>query len=153
MSELCLSIAVVDDEPSVRRALRRLLQALGFVVGTFASGEEFLETFGSRRLDCVILDLHLPGLSGLEVQQELSRRNIPTPCIVITGKDEPGTSDRVLACGAAAYLKKPVDEQVLLSAICAAVPHRADLKQLGVKRFETETEDIVNQTPIQGNDT
>ena len=125
MSVASLAIAIVDDEAPVRKALGRLLRAAGFGVATFASGNEFLDSLRSSRPDCVILDLHLPGLSGLEVQQELSHQNISTPCIIITGKDEPGISQRVLASGAAAYLRKPLDESELLAAINQAVPESA----------------------------
>ena len=115
----------MDDEACVRKALGRLLRAAGFVVTTFASGREFLDSLSSGRPDCTILDLHLPELSGLDVQQQLVRDQIGLPCIVITGKDEPGVAERVLASGAAAYLKKPLDELALLSAITSAVPKRS----------------------------
>jgi FixJ family two-component response regulator len=124
MSETGLAIAVVDDEAAVRKALARLLQASGFDVETFSSGETFLDSLQRHRLDCAILDLHLPGLSGLEVQQQLTLKNISMPCIVITGKDEPGTHERALAFGAAAYLCKPVDEHTLVEAITSAVSDR-----------------------------
>jgi FixJ family two-component response regulator len=125
MSVASLAIAIVDDEAPVRKALGRLLRAAGFGVATFGSGGEFLESIQANRPDCAILDLNLPGLSGLEVQQELSHQNISTPCIIITGKDEPGTSERALASGAAAYLRKPLDEAELLAAIKHAVPESA----------------------------
>src|SRR5215471_12615822 len=101
MSSLGFAIAVVDDEAPVRKALGRLLRSAGFGVTTFGSGNEFLDSLEVRRPDCAILDLHLPGLSGLEVQQKLSQQHISLPCIVITGKDEPGTAERALACGSA----------------------------------------------------
>ena len=125
MSRTSLAIAVVDDEAPVRKALGRLLRAAGYGVATFGSGSEFLESLRASRPDCAILDLHLPGLSGLEVQQELSQQHISTPCIIITGKDEPGTSERALASGAAAYLRKPLDEAELLAAINHVVPDPA----------------------------
>lgn len=127
MSVGALAIAIVDDEAPVRKALGRLLRAAGFGVVTFSSGSEFLASLKVSRPDCAILDLHLPGLSGLEVQQQLSHQHISTPCIIITGKDEPGTSERALASGAAAYLRKPLDEAELLAAINHAVPESAIL--------------------------
>jgi CheY-like chemotaxis protein len=122
MPQFPLTISVVDDEAPVRKALGRLLRAAGFDVTTFASGREFLDSLNTRRPDCTIMDLHLPELSGLDVQQQLVRDEVSLPCIVITGKDEPGVAERVLASGAAAYLKKPLDELALLSAISSAVP-------------------------------
>src|SRR5262245_41285896 len=91
-------------------------------VWTFASGQEFLTSLEKHRPDCAILDLHLPALSGLDIQLHLSRERAGLPCIIITGKDEPGTRERVLAAGAAAYLKKPFDEEALFHAISVAVP-------------------------------
>ena len=122
MSKPGFAIAVVDDEKPVRTALGRLLRAAGLEVWTFGSGQEFLTSLEKRRPDCAILDLHLPGLSGLDLQLYLSRERAGLPCIIITGKDEPGTRERVLAAGAAAYLKKPFDEEALFQAISMAVP-------------------------------
>jgi FixJ family two-component response regulator len=124
MSVAGLAIAIVDDEAPVRKALGRLLRAAGFGVATFASGDEFLDSLQASQPDCAILDLHLPGRSGLEVQRHLTQAKIPTPCIIITGKDEPGRSEQALASGAAAYLTKPLDEGQLLAAIKSAVPER-----------------------------
>ena len=121
MSGSSLGIAIVDDEECVRIALGRLLRLIGYKVSTFRSGEEFLYALEVRRPDCAILDLHLPGLSGLDIQQCLKRHRNGLPCIIITGRDEPGTSERVLAAGAKGYLTKPFDQCVLLEAISAAL--------------------------------
>jgi FixJ family two-component response regulator len=115
-----LRISIVDDEQSVRKALRRLLGSAGFHVETFASGCEFLNSLGKLLPDCVILDLDLAGLSGLEIQQQLRERSLKLPIIIITGRDDPGLGQRVRAAGAAACLYKPVDERVLLEAISSA---------------------------------
>jgi FixJ family two-component response regulator len=117
-----LTVGVVEDEAPVRKALGRLLRASGFEVETFTSGREFLDSLGTHRPDCTIVDLHLPGLTGLEVQEHISQQKISLPCIIITGKDEPGVCERALASGAAAYLRKPLDERSLLAAIHSAVP-------------------------------
>ena len=117
-----LMISIVDDEAPVRKALGRLLRASGFDVETFSSGPEFLDSLRRHLPDCAILDLHLNGLSGLDVQQRLREENIRVPCIIITGKDEPGLDERVLASGAAGFLRKPLHDEALLAAINAAVP-------------------------------
>jgi FixJ family two-component response regulator len=121
MSGSGLVIAIVDDEDCVRKALERLLHSAGFRIACFRSGEEFLESLELCQPDCTILDLHLPGLSGLEIQQYLSRNGIGLPCVVMTGRDEPGTKEQVLASGANGYLTKPFDQRALLKIICAAV--------------------------------
>lgn len=122
MDTLRPHIAVVDDEDSVRRALERLLRSAGMNVETFATGVDFLAGLEGRSLDCVVLDLHMPRVSGFEVQQQLARLGYSVPVVVITGHDTPESRSRALAGGAAAYLLKPIDEQVLLDAIQAAIP-------------------------------
>jgi FixJ family two-component response regulator len=94
---------------------------LGFTVHTFASGAEFLESLSTRRPDCALLDLHLPGLSGLDVQRHLTFNNVSLACIIITGRDEPGIRDQALSSGAKAYLTKPLDEKTLMAAITSAL--------------------------------
>jgi FixJ family two-component response regulator len=116
-----LLVAIVDDEEPVRKALRRLFLAAGIDVETFASGDELLESVKIHRPDCAVIDLHLPGLSGLEVQQRLVRAGVRLPTIIITGHDQSGVAERVLAAGASAYLRKPLDEERLLAAIESAV--------------------------------
>jgi FixJ family two-component response regulator len=110
-------IAVVDDDASVRTALRRLLRAAGFAVETFESGDAFLAAAGSGAPDCLVLDLHMPGLNGFDVQRELAVSHHSIPTIIITGKEEPGTADRARAGGAVAFLTKPFDEAALLTAV------------------------------------
>jgi len=113
-------VAVLDDEPEMRKALRRLLSTCGFRVAEYACGQDFLDALESQSLDFLLLDLHMPEMSGFDVLESAALRRFPTPVIVITAHDEPGTSERVRALGAAAYLKKPVDRDALLSAIASA---------------------------------
>jgi FixJ family two-component response regulator len=115
-----LLVAVVDDEEAVRIALRRLLRSAGLDVETFSSGAEFLESMKGHQPDCVVLDLHMPQLGGFAVQARLAEAGIRLPTVVITGHDTDEARARALAGGAAAYLRKPVDDQALLAAIEAA---------------------------------
>jgi FixJ family two-component response regulator len=110
-------VAVLDDEPEMRKALRRLLIGLGFCVEEFADGKDFLAAVDSRPLDCLLLDLHMAEVSGFDVLEAFRSRKIRVPVIVITAHDEPGTEQQVRALGACAYLKKPVDRDALLAAI------------------------------------
>ena len=114
-------IAVVDDEESVRIALRRLLRSANLDVETFPSGAEFLDSLKSHQPDCVILDLHMPRVNGFAVQARLAEAGLRLPVVVITGHDSAETHDRALAGGVSAYLRKPVDEQTLLDAITHAI--------------------------------
>jgi FixJ family two-component response regulator len=118
-------IAVVDDEESVRKALSRLMGTAGYDVKTFESGDAFLACVAAQRApDCLVLDLHMPGLSGFDVQARLARTTPAIPIVVITGHDIPEAGERVLAAGASAYLRKPVDGQVLLDAVASAIVAR-----------------------------
>ncbi len=124
-----LLISVVDDDESVRKALGRLLSSLDYQAETFDSGQAFLDSLADRWPDFVVLDLHMPGLSGLDVLQQLTRTPAPVPVIVITAHDEPETQAQCLAAGALAYLRKPLDEQVLLAAIRTTEGHNARPKR------------------------
>ena len=116
-------VAVLDDEPEMRKALRRLLTCHGFLVEEFAGGDEFLASLGSHPLDCLLLDLQMPEMNGFEVLETLHSRQALLPVVVITAHDEPGTAERARALGICAYLKKPVDREILLPAIEAAITH------------------------------
>jgi FixJ family two-component response regulator len=119
-------IAIVDDEESVRRSLRRLLVAAQLDATVYASGQEFLDSLGGRQPDCLILDLQMPGLTGLEVQRALSGARVRFPTIIITAHDEPDARARCLSAGAVAYLCKPLHDELLLDAIATAVGSAAE---------------------------
>ena len=114
-------VAVVDDEESVRRALGRLLRSAGFNVETYCSGAEFLLSLPEHMPDCLVMDLHMPDLSGFDVQVLLERERVNVPLVVITGHDTPEGRSRVMGRGANAYLRKPVDDTLLLAAINEAI--------------------------------
>jgi two-component system, LuxR family, response regulator FixJ len=114
-------IAVVDDEEPVRKAVVRLFEIAGFPARGFASGVEFLEAVQAEPLDCVLLDLSMPGLSGGDVQRELTRRGSPVPVVIITGQGEPAVREECLRDGAVAYLYKPLDARVLLDTLKLAI--------------------------------
>ena len=115
-------IAVLDDEPVMRKALRRLLGSRGFRVEEYSCAEDLLAALDLHVVDCLLLDLHMPGTNGFDVLTDFQVRHIPVPIVVITAHDEADTADRVHALGASAYLKKPVDRDALLAAIEAAAP-------------------------------
>jgi FixJ family two-component response regulator len=116
-----LLVAVVDDEESVRKSLRRLFSAFELDAETFASGQEFLDSLPNRSPDCLVLDLQMPGLSGLEVQRLLAAGGVQVPTIIITADDAPETRGRCLSAGTAAYLCKPFDDGTLLAMIARVV--------------------------------
>jgi FixJ family two-component response regulator len=110
-------VAVVDDDHSVRKALCRLLRSFDIEAEAYESGKEFLEALRSTLPDCLVLDLRMPDMSGLELQQRLTDAGIRLPTVVITGYDDPGMQSKCLAAGAATYLRKPLDDKALLRAI------------------------------------
>jgi FixJ family two-component response regulator len=114
-------VAVVDDEESVRRALGRLIRSAGFGVETYGSGVEFMQSLQRLRPHCVVLDLRMPVVSGFDVQSALVRSGTGVPVIVITGDDSPESRERILRHGARAYLRKPVDDSMLIEAIHNAI--------------------------------
>jgi two-component system response regulator FixJ len=129
MSRRRLLVAIVDDEEPVRRALRRLFLVAGIDVETFASGYEFLESVKLQRPDCAVIDLRLPGLTGLDVQERLVEAGIRLPTVIVTGHDQAGIAERVLAAGASAYLSKPLDEESLLKTVASVVRSGAGPKK------------------------
>jgi FixJ family two-component response regulator len=115
------SVAIVDDEEPIRKALRRLLRASGLEAEGYASGQAFLDATTEQRPDCVVLDLHMPGMTGLQLLRKLQSVRPKIPIVIITAHDEPETREQCLAAGACAYLRKPLEDRLLLNAISAAV--------------------------------
>ena len=114
-------IAVVDDDDSLRDALQRFLRTLGFQVETFASGRDFLRSSQLGLVECVILDLAMPGMSGLEVQQQLAARDLQIPIVFITAHRDDQLGQRAAAVGALAVLRKPVDQDELVRSVREAL--------------------------------
>lgn len=117
MAKHAINVAVVDDDASVRKALARVLSASSFEVATYGSGQEFLRSLEVAVPECLVVDLHMPDLTGFELQRQLIRtgRNIPT--IVVTAYNEPGLREKCQAAGAAAFLLKPLSVNTLVNAI------------------------------------
>src|SRR4051812_46177968 len=116
------TISIVDDDPSVRESLARLIRSVGFGVQVFGSAEEFLNNGRDHEPDCLILDIRMSGMNGLELQRELSATNRDVPIIFITahGSDEEVRA-RALRRGAVDYLLKPLKEEEVLKAIDTAL--------------------------------
>ena len=121
MTKVPPHVAVVDDEEPVRKALMRLMRSVGLSVETFASGPEFLKSIETRLPDCVVLDPHMLEMNGFAVQAHLTKVYPAIPVIIMTGHDSPNDRERAMERGASVFLRKPVDESVLLEAISTAV--------------------------------
>ena len=113
-------ISVVDDDESVRESLPDLLRSFGFEVEPFSSAEQFLASGGAERTGCLVLDVAMPGMSGPELQLELSRLERDIPIVFITSHTDDAVKPRVLARGAVACLFKPFSETAILEAVNAA---------------------------------
>jgi len=114
-------IAVVDDESPARTMLGRLLRLADFQVASFASGEAFLASLGEQQPACVILDIHMPGLSGFDVQARLRAAQIPIPVVFITASDDPALDRQGASLSAVRVLRKPFSSDELMEAINLAV--------------------------------
>jgi FixJ family two-component response regulator len=132
MSRLKPRIAVVDDDASVRKALKRLLETCSYEVQTFEAACELIAALPHGIPECMIVDLQMPNMTGLELQHHLARSGIKIPTIVITAHDEPGTRERCIAAGAAAYLLKPLSKAVLIAAINTATKMTTRTGELGL---------------------
>ena len=116
----------MDDDQSVREALENLISSVGFDVRLFASAEAFLDSDAPLHTDCAVLDLVLPGMTGIELQRKIAAtdgQNIPT--IIITANGNEKAHDEAVAAGAIAFLRKPFKEEVLLDAIDTALKRRS----------------------------
>ena len=119
-------VYVVDDDPSVRKALARLLHSAGHTVETFSSAAEFLARERCQGVGCLVLDVRMPSLGGMELQAELAARGIDLPVVFLTGHGDIPMTVEAMKQGAVDFLTKPVDEEVLLDAVHQALlRHRA----------------------------
>jgi FixJ family two-component response regulator len=133
-------VRVVDDDASVLKSLGRLLRAAGFAVRTFPSSQQFLQQHDPEAPGCVVLDLSMPGLNGLQLQQALARFDAPCPVIFITGYGDVPASVRAMKAGAIDFLLKPFDQAQLLNAVRTAIEKdrsaraaRAERSSLGAR--------------------
>ena len=129
-------IAIVDDDPSVREGLSSLLRSAGLRVETFASAQEFLVRRGSEAPSCLVLDLQLPGLSGLDLQKRMAEVELEIPIVFLTGHGNIPASVQAMKAGAVEFLTKPFDDQELLNAIHEAVKRDRHIRQQHAERRE-----------------
>ena len=121
MAENKAVVFVVDDDPSMRRSLDNLLRSVGLDVQAFPSAQEFMPAKRPDVPGCLVLDVRLPGMSGLTFQEELAKSGITLPVIFITGHGDVPMTVRAMKAGALEFLTKPFDDQVLLDAVHAAI--------------------------------
>jgi FixJ family two-component response regulator len=114
-------ISVVDDDESLRRSVRNFLRSLGFRVETFASGEDFLSSGRRESIDCLVLDVRMTGMSGVDLLRYLAAGNVRIPAVVLTAHGDDEIRRRCLGAGAVAFLDKPFHAEALLDAVQTAL--------------------------------
>jgi FixJ family two-component response regulator len=158
MSEERAAVFVVDDDPSMQRSLDTLLRSVGLDVRLFSSAQEFMRAERPDAPACLVLDVRLPGMSGLTFQEELAKAGVALPIIFLTGHGDVPMTARAMKAGAVEFLTKPFDEQVLLDAIHAAIERdrgrrrdAASLAELQARyRLLTEREREVMELVVAG---
>src|ERR1700691_3854826 len=140
------TVVVVDDDISVRESLELLIQNEGWQPALFESAHEFLERLPTVVPNCLILDVNLPDLSGLDIQQRISEEKSSTPIIFITGYGDIPTTVRAMKAGAAEFLTKPLNDEILIEAIRGAVLRsQANLKREGAQRQLQERFELLSK--------
>ncbi|MBC7770154.1 MAG: response regulator [Phycisphaerales bacterium] len=110
-------ISIIDDDDSLRTALVGLVRSLGYRASAFGSATEFLAAGEPSASDCIVTDIHMPGLSGIELKQRLTQEGCAVPVIMITARMEPGLEERAVASGAACFLRKPFEVSALVACV------------------------------------
>lgn len=140
------TVFIVDDDAPVRDSLAMLLELKGFHTRTYASAEEFLARYRPDWSGCLVLDLRMTGMSGLDLQAELTRRGIGLPVILVTAHGDVATTRTALKAGAVDFIEKPVDDGALLAAIAAAIDRDTRARR-GVASRAATAERIARLTP------
>ena len=117
-------VSIVDDDESLRRSVKNLLTSVGFQVETFASAEAFLESAHRADTRCVVLDLRMPGMSGLDLLMHLAATGSPIPVVILTAHSDDEARRRTLQAGAVAFLGKPFHGEALLGAVRRALAEK-----------------------------
>lgn len=124
-------VYIVDDDSAVRHSLEWLLSSNDFVIQTFSSADDFLAALNPARPGCLVVDVRMPGMSGLELQRELNSRQVDLPVIVITGHSDRQMAQRARDAGALDFLEKPLDDERLIELIERALEKSAEEKGNG----------------------
>lgn len=135
--QVCVS--VVDDDALVLRSLGRLLQSVGYAVRTFSSSQDFLAYYADAAPSCVVMDLSMPGLDGLELQQALSRKGDAPPVVFLSGHGSIASSVQAMKAGAVDFLTKPFDDRQLIGAVNAAVEKDRATRKAQAERAAVES--------------
>ncbi|PBN42935.1 response regulator [Sphingobium sp. D43FB] len=129
-------VHIVDDEASIRRSTSFMLKRSGYTVATFASGADFLKEVKQLEPGCILLDIHMPEMGGLQVQEALIERGIAMPVVFLTGSGDVATAVRAMKMGAVEFIEKPFEKNVVLGALDLAFSWLGDLRLKELKSQE-----------------
>ena len=133
------TVSVVDDDPDLRRSMQWMLTKSGLNVRTYPSAEQFLQEYDANEPGCLILDLRMPGMGGLELQQTMRRQKQVPPVIILTGHGDVSTAVRAMEAGATAFIEKPCSRQVLLDRVQQALKQDVEARHHQAERDELES--------------
>jgi RNA polymerase sigma factor (sigma-70 family) len=131
-----MTVFIVDDDQAMRSSLQWLIESVGMKVETYESAQAFLDAHYPGRAGCLLLDVRMPGMSGLELQQYLVRREIRLPVIIITGHGDVSMAVKAMKAGAVDFIEKPFDDEELLNSIRSAVQHDEKRRALRAQRAD-----------------
>lgn len=123
------TVFVIDDDEAVRKGMSLLIKSVGLQVDTFANAKEFLEVYNPDRPGCIVLDIRMPGMSGMDLQQWLVEQKSPLPVIIVTGHGDVTMAVRAVKMGAIDFLEKPFRDQVLLDRVQKAIQIDAERRE------------------------
>src|SRR5208283_5366701 len=148
MSDPGALVYVVDDDPSAREGVAGLIRSAGLMAKTFASGEEFLAAPRPKMPGCLVLDVNLPGVSGLDLQQELAKSDVQVPIVFLTGQGDIPMTVRAIKAGAAGFLTKPFDDEELLNTVRQCITSDQETRLYLESEIDSEYnfEDIVGKS-------
>lgn len=132
-------VFIVDDDEAMRSSLRWLIESVGMKVETYDSADRFLASYYPGRAGCLLLDVRMPGMSGLELQAYLTREQIKIPVIVITGHGDVAMAVRAMKAGAVDFIEKPFNDEVLLNSLRTALAFDERQRQLQTRRAQIAT--------------
>jgi two-component system response regulator FixJ len=140
-------VYVVDDDEAIRRSLNFMLRTSGHTVELFTNGEEFLKAAGKLRPGCVLLDIRMPGMDGLEVQRAMAEQGIGLPVIIMTGHGDVGLAVRAMKAGAIDFIEKPFEKATLMSALEQGFSRigETDLRKLRAQEAATRLEALTSR--------
>ncbi len=139
-------VFVVDDDQAIRRSLKWLIESVGLQVETYASADEFMRSYYPGRAGCLLLDVRMPGMSGLELQEHFARNDIHIPIIIITGHGDVPMAVRAMKAGAIDFIDKPFNDELLLESIRNALAIDQQQREFQSRRAEIATR-LAHLTP------